>query len=354
MKLADVNYLLNGVAHGSIAHKFMASGGDPNVFRPFVDNDGQSRILRVNADGKVRSIVTNSTSLLRPDEWQEIDNAVVDTARAETRVWADLRSRGAYNVRGGMGTTELLTQTVGNMTPARMSMDGLADSENDAVEFDLKTIPLPFIHKQFRIPLRLLETSRKNGTALDTIQVREAASVCVDLLEQLTLGVIDPYAYGGNAVYGYRNFPQRLTYSLTAPTSGSWTPRTLVQQLVAMKKLSTDAFHRGPWRIYVGPDWAPYIDDDYTSTYGGVTLRQRLLQTEGFSSIRTSEYLPDYDIIMVMEDPKVARAVTAMDWTTLQWEEKAGLALNFMILGIMLPQLRADQNGQTGLVHGAV
>jgi hypothetical protein len=38
--------------------------------------------------------------------------------------------------------------------------------------------------------------------------------------------------------------------------------------------------------------------------------------------------------------------------TTVQWEEQGGLLLNFKIMAIMVPQLRADHNGNTGIVHG--
>jgi hypothetical protein len=43
-----------------------------------------------------------------------------------------------------------------------------------------------------------------------------------------------------------------------------------------------------------------------------------------------------------------------MDVTTVQWDEKGGMKKNFKIMAIIVPQLRADQNSNTGIVHGTV
>jgi len=42
-----------------------------------------------------------------------------------------------------------------------------------------------------------------------------------------------------------------------------------------------------------------------------------------------------------------------MDMTTVQWDTQGGLQQNFKVMSIMVPQTRADQNGNTGIVHGS-
>jgi hypothetical protein len=46
--------------------------------------------------------------------------------------------------------------------------------------------------------------------------------------------------------------------------------------------------------------------------------------------------------------------VIGMDIMTLQWPSQGGLQLNFKVMGIVIPQFRADYNNNTGIVHGSV
>jgi len=55
----------------------------------------------------------------------------------------------------------------------------------------------------------------------------------------------------------------------------------------------------------------------------------------------------------VQQTSDVIREVVGMDITTVQWEEEGGMRLNFKVMAILVPQLRADFNGNTGIVHGS-
>jgi len=49
----------------------------------------------------------------------------------------------------------------------------------------------------------------------------------------------------------------------------------------------------------------------------------------------------------------VVRLVIGMDLITVAWDTVGGLQKNFKIMSIIVPQLRADQNGNSGIVYGA-
>ena len=59
-----------------------------------------------------------------------------------------------------------------------------------------------------------------------------------------------------------------------------------------------------------------------------------------------------FTVLMVQMTPDVARAVVGMDITTVQWESKGGMQVNFKVMGILVPQLREDFNGNCGIAHG--
>ena len=97
------------------------------------------------------------------------------------------------------------------------------------------------------------------------------------------------------------------------------------------------------------------MDDDYSTAKGDNTLRQRLQSIDGITDVRTADFLSPtaFILILVQQTADVARLVMGMDITTVQWETHGGMRLHFKVMAIMVPQVRADFNGNTGIVHGA-
>lgn len=358
-----MDFLLNGQGYGSVASRLMEANFDPNVLRPYFGPDGRSYItanVGTGPDGKPKyaAIPTNNASTtLRVREWIDLDTAVIKAARQRLRAVADLRAAGlTYGIADGMGKTVLQTERQSNITPATLSMDGLRKGENDRPLYDLTNLPLPIIHKDFQISARQLVTSRNGGSPLDTSMAELAARRCGELAEQLLIGnapgTLDQYAYGGGTVYGYTDFPQRITKTMTIPTGAGWTPAATIDELLDMKLQSQLAFHYGPWRLYNSPNWDKFLDGDYSAAKGDNTLRDRIAKIDGISPPSTLDFLTGYQMLLVQQTTDVVREVIGMDFTTMQWETDGGLMINFKILGILVPQIRADYNGNTGIVHG--
>jgi len=79
------------------------------------------------------------------------------------------------------------------------------------------------------------------------------------------------------------------------------------------------------------------------------------MKINGLQDIRTLDYFTGtYDICLVQMTSDVVREVMGMDIVTLQWETQGGMQINFKTMAIMVPQLRADINGRTGIVYGTV
>jgi len=58
-----------------------------------------------------------------------------------------------------------------------------------------------------------------------------------------------------------------------------------------------------------------------------------------------------FTLIMVQMTSDVARAVDGMGITTVQWPSKGGMQLNFKVMCIQVPQLRATKAGACGILH---
>ena len=343
------DFLYNGHASGDVASTLMANNFDPHVLRPYIGNDGKNYVTVNNGS---KSIVTNAPASLRKDEWIALDDVVLKAAQQRLNAVADLRAAGLqYNIPNGMGKTVLQYQNQSDISAASVSMDGLNQSDSDRPEYDLINLPLPIIHKDFRFSAREVLASRNGNSPLDTTVAELAARKVAEEAENLLLGVSDSYAYGGGTIYGYTNFPSRLTKTMTAPSSSNHA--TTVQEVLAMKTQSQDAKHFGPWFCYCSTSWDQYMDEDYSQSKGDITLRDRIGQIEGIDRPKTLDFLPANTLLLVQKSSDVVREVIGMDITTVQWEAKGGMELNFKVMGIMIPQLRKDFAGNTGIVHGS-
>jgi hypothetical protein len=350
----NTDLILNGQAQGPVATALLNNNFDIGALRPWIGSDGRSYTTRVH-NGKLQavpSLVQNAT--LRKEEWKILDEAIISAAKQRLRVVADLRSAGlVFNVPNGMSKTVLETERVSDISEASISMDPAIEDQADRPEYDLQGLPLPVVHKGFWFSARQIAASRSIGASIDTTAAELAARRVSEEIEKLTLGTGSSFTYGGGTVYGLTNFPNRITKTLTNPTNSGWTPAVTVREVLEMRQASENAAHYGPWMLYNSPAWDQYFDDDYSSAKGDNTLRQRLQAISGIRGVQTADYLGSgFKLLLVQMTSDVIRMVIGMDVTTVQWETMGGMRLHFKVMAIMVPQLRADYNSNTGIVHG--
>lgn len=365
------------VGDGPVFNQLLAANGDPHALRPWIEDEDNDRSYIARKTGRlvrnekdnpfhnpnlpehlmvseyVAVPTNNNTATLRKDDWIALDEAILKVAKPRLRVFGDMRAAGLeYTIPDGMGKTVLQTERQSDINAATISMSGLVVGQSDRPQFDLLNMPLPIIHKDFQYDLRQLLASRNGGSPLDTTTAELAARRVAETVEMLTIGTLDTYTFGGGSIYGYTNFPSRITsVTGTAPTTAGWTASTTVNDVLNMKQQLFVANHYGPYRLYCSRLWDQYMDSDY-NLYQGQTLRQRLAKIQGIESVDTVDYLSDgYQLIMVQQTADVARAVCGMEITTLQWETHGGMQVNFKVMAILLPQMRADQYGNCGICH---
>jgi len=214
-------------------------------------------------------------------------------------------------------------------------------------------LPLPITHKDFMFSARQLLTSRNGGSPLDTSSAELGARKVGESVEKITLGINTGISYGAGQVVGLTNFTGRLTQVLTNPTGAGWTAATFLNEVMTMRASSVAAYHYGPWMLYVAPGWDIYLDGDFKAA-SDKTLRERVKALSGITDIQTLDFLTGYQVVMVQMTSDIVRVVVGMDITTLQWDTKGGMQKNFKIMCIIVPQIRGDFNGNTGIVHGNV
>ncbi len=351
------SYILNGNPTGAVADRLLASNWDLGALRPWMAENGRTYITVMHNDESVNVQVQNANTSLRQFDWKQIDKAVVKAATPRLKAVKDLRDAGlTYVIPNGMSKTVLQTETMSDLNDASISMDAIHKGPADRPEFEITNLPLPIIHYDFHYSLRQIQASRNGGSPLDTTTAELAGRKVAEAAEKLLLGKWSPstYKYGGGTITGYTNFADVMTQTITSPTTSGWTGQTLLSELLTARQSSKDAFHYGPWKLYVGPGWGEYLDRDWSTEKGSNTIRQRLAVVEGFGEPSELDYLTGYEMLLVQMTSDVVRSVEGMDITTVQWATDGGMLLHFKTMAIVVPQLRSDINNRTGIVYCSV
>jgi hypothetical protein len=341
-----MDFINGNQIHGSVATRLMDVNFDPAALRPWFDPVTNRSYITHNG---VAVPIQNATTL-RKDEWKQMDDTVLNIARERLVGVADLESRGlVYNITNGLGTTVLEYEDVSDMNDAEMDMDAETEGRNDRIQYSPNYLPLPIVHKDFRINIRQLAASRTKGASLDTTQMELSTIKVVKKWEEMLFNGTSSYTFGGGTIYGYLDFPTSVGGTLTKGWDDSAaTGSTMVADLVAMKQALINVKHYGPYGVYIPTSFETALDDDYKAA-SDKTIRQRLLEIEGIDFIKVSDHMTTDYVVMVELQASTVRMVNALPLAPVQWEEKGGMVLKFKVMGIKVPQIRADQDGNCGL-----
>ena len=310
-------------ASGSVAARLLESNFNINALRPL--------------------------GTLRKDEWVLFDREVVEVAQVILNGVQDLMTAGlTMPVPNALGVMQIQWERMSDMSDAQVNMSPVVDSLDDRVEFDLASMPLPIIHKDFTMNIRALQASRNGGMPLDTVQVRLATRKVSEKIERILWS--GTTALGTNSpIYGYTTQPQRTTGSVTA----NWLTATgdqIIKDAIAMIDDAVANKMYGPYTLYVPMNVLNHFNDDYKAASDKAILT-RLKEIPQISAIKGTFFLTGTNVILVQLTRDVVELVEGFGPTMLQWDTHGGLIMNFKIMAIMVPRFRNDMDENSGIVH---
>ena len=342
---------------GPIADLLLKNNMNVNALRPFVAEDGRSYINCVNNDGSLGTQpVTNAT--LRKDEWILLDKVVTQAATQRQRVVASLRNRGlTFPLPNGMNHTILQYQNQSDTSAAQVTMDAITKGTADRPQFDLTSLPLPLVTKDFDFTARELATSRNMGLPLDTMQAAVSSRRCMEMVEQMMPGTATALAFGGGTVFGLTNYTYRHTKSLVSWLGSTKTTVQIITDVLAMKQTFISDRMFGPYALYVSSDYETLLDKDYlpstTTPTSSDTLRSRLLKIDGIAEVTTLDFLGTETVILVQLTNDCIELIDGFMPTLIQWQPEP-MRYCFKIITLLVPRIRSDYNNRCGIVHAAV
>ena len=297
----------------------------------------------------VNSLRTNA--VLRQDEWELLDSTLIEIARQRLILVGDLMSAGLrYNLANALGVTRVEWETISDMTAAEINMSGLAETAMDRVNFELTGIPIPIVSKDFFINARVLAASRTTGQPLDTTQVALATRLVTEKIEDLVVnGGFSAGAQG--TIYGYTNHGDRNTGSVTASWSLAGTSgENIVSDAIEMMGVAHADKMFGPYNVYTPAAAFVNLADDYKAN-SDRTILERLQAIPTIRAVKPSDNMTTSNVVMVQMTSDVVDIIDGIQPVVIQWESKGGMQMNFKVMAIMVPRIKSDQDGKSGIVH---
>ncbi len=292
---------------------------------------------------KVNALRTNA--LLRHEEWQLIDAAVLDIARQRLNIVQDLIAAGLVQDLGGLGVMISAYERSGDMSAANIDMAGVTPGDEDTIDFDLVQVPVPIIHKDFRINIRKLEASRKLGESLDVIQVRVAARRVTDQMETIVFNGASAINLNGASISGLTT-----QANINTVAGGDWGTINNIYTNVNSTIQAIEAdYYFGPFNLYVAAIQYGQMRAIYTDGSGESALDRCLRGLPSLGAIKPSDTLTAGTAVMVQMTQDVIDLAIGQEITTVQWTEQGGMSLHYKVMTALAPRVKADKDGKSGI-----
>lgn len=311
--------------------------------------------LLLNNDMNINSLRTNA--VLRKDEWELLDRAVVQIARERLPAVQDLFDRNlTFDVPNPMGITVVQHQEQSEFIAAEVTMDGVTRSNYDNLRFDLVSTPLPIFHRDFQLTARHLAASRNGGIPLDTSGIEEATRQVAERIEDVLFNGVsagDVLGFGSSSaqIFGYTNRTNRNTVALAVDWDASAiTGLLILADVLAMITAAEADRMYGPFMLYVPTAfWVPLMDDFKTNS--DKTILQRIKELPSIIDVKVGDKLTAANILLVQMTRNNVDMAMGMQPTVVQWETQGGMVLNFKVMAIMVPRIKLDYGNRSGVVH---
>jgi hypothetical protein len=302
---------------------------------------------------QVNNSLSVNDSVLRPTEWRQLDQAIIPEALSRLGGIEDLRTNGlVYNLGNAMGTTVLEWHDQKGQMEAIVSMDGTTRGSNNRPVYNTHYLPIPIIHVDYEINARALAASRNLGNPLDTTDAAMARRAIDLKLEEMLFSSTTDYSYGNGKIQSYINYDDKEDITLDAHWDASGkTGAQILADVQEMKASLVAVKHFGPYMLYIPTAYEAVLDNDYSTSKGTNTIRERILQLPSIKGIKTIDTLPANNVLLVQMTSDVVRLVQGMGIQNVQWGVEGNMITKFKVMTIQVPQIRSDPAGKTGIAH---
>lgn len=298
--------------------------------------------------------MTMNASTLRKDEWIRFDEKIVETEQ-EARDWLDFVNANSMTeiLPDALGTMEMEYETVSDTAGAVTSMDGAGKTQDSDIEYKTEYVPVPYTHTDWELDLRRLTASRKRGAALDTtMAVKKTRDVMAEVENNALNG---NFPYGKGVMYGLLTFP----YVIADTGKVAWTDagKTGAQILADVTSYITQlnaANYFGTFTLFVNNAYALKLDDDYSTAYPNLTIKDRILRNAAIDAVVTIGAFPANTLVVMKKDKEAYTLVKGLPVTMYETGTNHGFRRQYRLGTIQFPMMKHDYDDKTPILKSVL
>lgn len=301
-----------------------------------------------------RNEIRQNNTTLQKDEWEQLSDTMITEYRRNAYAVEHLRNAGLTRSLS-LATKVDLWQTRTGITDPEVSMDGETRSSEDRITYDFEGVPLPIIHKDFRIGQRDLQSSRNLGNDLQTDTAADATEVVTKGLDDLIFNGWEAQIGDANGntfqLDGYTTHPDRNQYSGADWSTADNIRDDIVGMLDTLDQNDRDA---GDFWFYLAPQqWREFRSAVDPDGDGNQTVRRRVMNEfdQEIGNVYRAHDLSDGQAVVVDPRPDVVELGIAEDVQMIEWQSGSGMTSHFKVMAAMTPEIKSDRTGQSGIVH---
>jgi len=291
-----------------------------------------------------------------------IDKAVLEVGLQRLSFVADLMAEGlVYNLPDPLSVTQLEWYKSNKIGAAQRTMTPSARGENKMPIVLPNRLPIYLTTDGFELDIRTLKMSQRVGTPLDTSIVKQCTRAVNEAIEDAAINgatTLDGQELvdAGYSAPGLLNAPNANTESITA---ADWTTspdgaKCVADVLSMIDTLQGDKKY-GPYNLYVGTVIGNAIQNDFSTLKGENTIQSRIeaIQAGGRGiRVRVTDMMPANTIVLVQMTSDVIEVVNGQSPTVIPWTSLDGFTVHNLVMAIMVPRVRSDYDGNSGICIG--
>ncbi len=154
----------------------------------------------------------------------------------------------------------------------------------------------------------------------------------------------------GNSLFGLRNHPRRNTRATGVALNGATGLQWNAEVVATLKLLHGDNF-KVPATLYMNwNDWFYASNTDFSTSYPGKTIAQRILEISGVAGVVPSDSVAASQIIAVVKDRRVVSLLNGMPMTTrAQFRANPEDDYNFVTMAAAALEIKFDAAQNCGV-----
>lgn len=304
--------------------------------------------------------LTNAASVLPRDAWLDLDGVTRRVMR-DDEGQAYMKDLMPLAKAVHIGKLVHLTRTSSDAGTVRRSMSGQVPVTMDKVTYDYEGTPVPIFSTGYGREWREWNTLQsENFDALADDQEAHTAKIRRDMA-QFALDGDSSIVFQGYTAYGIRTHPNSLTINLGTAGGGANIDLTAT----GTTSDAIEAFFNGPFgalldnnlisapiNLYISPEIARNWDRPYSGSSGFKigSLRDALLANRRIGKIEVTFELSGNEFFWFVPKAEYIRPLIGMAVNTTAIPRQMPTAnYQFLVMGAMGLEIRADYNGKSGV-----